>query len=130
MHEGVVISESDCGPSIEFTAAERRLLERKWSRSLIIKLLGASLGYMQMKRRVQQMWGRGGKVELSDIGHGYMIASFSNMEDYFLALEGGPWLIANHYLTVQIWKRNFIPARTPQHSCCLGAPPWASRRLL
>ncbi|XP_028785492.1 uncharacterized protein LOC114741406 [Neltuma alba] len=55
------------------------------------------------------MWGKVGAVDLSVIGNGYMIATFQEREDYFFALEGGPWMVQNHYLTVQMWKRNFNP---------------------
>ncbi|KAK7362968.1 hypothetical protein VNO77_05093 [Canavalia gladiata] len=68
---------------------------------------GGSIGYMQLRRRVQLMWGKAGTVELSDIGNDFFIASFQDIDNYFFALEGGPWLINNHYLTVQTWKRNF-----------------------
>ncbi|XP_028752699.1 nipped-B-like protein B [Neltuma alba] len=77
--------------------------------SLIIKLLGGTIGFMQMRRKAQLMWGKAGTVDLSDIGNGYMIATFTDWDDYFFALEGGPWLVASHYLTVQTWKRNFQP---------------------
>lgn len=107
MRKGVSVADSDDGPSIEFTEEEKCRLEKKWGKSLIIKLLGGSLGFMQLRRKIQTMWGIGGRVELSDIGNGYFIASFQDVDDYFFALEGGPWLIQNHYLTVQTWKRNF-----------------------
>lgn len=109
MRDGVTVTDSPMGPLIEFSKQERERLEKRWSRALIIKLLGASMGFMQMKKKVQQMWGKLGKVELSDIGNDYMIASFSDIDDYYFALEGGPWTIFNHYLTVQTWKRNFNP---------------------
>lgn len=54
---------------------------------------------MQLRRAVQKMY----------IGNGYMIASFKELDDYYFALEGRPWLVQNYYLTVQIWKRNFNP---------------------
>lgn len=101
MGEGITVVDSTFGPIIDFTAEEQRRLEGKWGKSLIIKLLGGSIGFMQMRRRVQLMWGKSGTVELNDIGNGYMVATFQTREDYFFALEGGPWLIANHYLTVQ-----------------------------
>lgn len=88
MLEGVTIRETNLGLEIEFSEKEKERLEKKWGQSLIIKLLGGSLGFMQMKRRVQTMWGVGGKVELSDIGNGYYIASFTDLDDYFFALEG------------------------------------------
>lgn len=107
--EGVTVTDTTAGPIIEFTENERRRLESKWSQSLIIKLLGTTIGFMQMKKRVQMMWGKTGTVDLNDIGNGYFIASFQQLDDYFFALDGGPWMVANHYLTVQTWKRNFTP---------------------
>lgn len=68
-----------------------------------------TLGFMQLRRRVQTMWGKLGRVNLNDIGNGYYIVTFQALEDYYFALGGGPWMIANHYLTVQTWKRNFTP---------------------
>lgn len=50
-----------------------------------------------------------GQVDISAIGNGYYIASFQDIDDYYFAIEGGPWLLQNHYLTVQTWKRNFDP---------------------
>ncbi|XP_028765360.1 uncharacterized protein LOC114723332 [Neltuma alba] len=67
------------------------------------------MGFMRMRRIVQAMWGKTGTVTLSDIGNGYMTATFTDIDDYYFALEGGPWLIQNHYLTVQTWKSNFNP---------------------
>lgn len=104
MTDGITITDSSTGPIFEFSEAEKERLERKWDRSLIIKLLGGTLGFMVMRRRVQAMWGKEGRVDLNDIGNGYFVASFQSLDDYFFALEEGPWMIANHYLTVQTWK--------------------------
>lgn len=90
MLKGVTVSETSGGLNIDFSETEKLRLESKWRRSLIIKLLGSSVGFMQMKRRVQLMWGKSGTVTLNDIGNGYFIASFQSLEDYFFALEGGP----------------------------------------
>ncbi|XP_028758644.1 uncharacterized protein LOC114717599 [Neltuma alba] len=105
--EGVTITNTERGPRLDFFEKERRRMEMRWQDSLIIKLLGGTLGFMQLRRKVKAMWGKSGNIDLSDIGNGYMIATFQSRDDYFFALEGGPWLIANHYLTVQTWKRNF-----------------------
>ncbi|KAK7351113.1 hypothetical protein VNO77_10303 [Canavalia gladiata] len=103
----VTVTDTEVWPRLEFSEKEKQRLEKKWGKSLIIKLLGGSIGYMQLRRRVQLMWGKAGTVELSDIGNDFFIASFQDIDDYFFALEGGPCLINNHYLTVQTWKRNF-----------------------
>lgn len=109
LKEGVKVRETEAGVVIEFSEDERRRLEEKWSNSLIIKLLGGSIGFMTMRRKVRQMWGKSGNVDLSDIGNGYLIATFKDLGDYYFALEGGPWMVQNHYPTVQTWKRNFNP---------------------
>ncbi|XP_028799751.1 uncharacterized protein LOC114755052 [Neltuma alba] len=109
LERGVKVTDTAMGPHIEFSEEERRRLEQKWQNTLIIKLLGGRLGFMQMKRKVQQMWGKAGNVELNVIGNGYMSATFQDWDDYHFALEGGPWIIQNHYLTIQTWKRNFNP---------------------
>ncbi|XP_028797046.1 uncharacterized protein LOC114752466 [Neltuma alba] len=105
--KGVKIVDTEKGPQIEFLEEEKRRLAKKWENTLIIKLLGGSTGFMQLQRKVQLMWGKAGKVELNVIGNGYMTATFQDLDDYYLALEGGSWLIQNHYLTVQTWKSNF-----------------------
>lgn len=109
MKHGVTISESERGVSITFSEEERRRLTKKWHTTLIIKLMGSSLGYMHLKRRLQALWKLQGRMDLSCIGNGYLLATFYSKEDYYFALEGGPWVIQNHYLTVQTWKSNFNP---------------------
>lgn len=109
MREGIVVTDTNAGPILEFTEEEKQRFERKWSRSLIVKFLGGNIGYMQLRRRVSVLLGKSGKIDLMDIGNGYHIVFFQSMEDYYFALEGGPWIIQSHYLTVQTWKRNFNP---------------------
>lgn len=106
---GVVVEETEQGIHITFSDDEKRRLNKKWQTTLIIKLLGGSLGYMHFRRRLQNLWGIQGKMDLSAIGNGYYLASFYSKDDYYFALEGGPWIIQNHYLTVQTWKSNFNP---------------------
>lgn len=39
--------------------------------------------------------------------HGYFLARLYKREDYFHVLEGGPWIVMGHYMTVAKWKPNF-----------------------
>ncbi|KAF7815130.1 uncharacterized protein G2W53_029099 [Senna tora] len=39
--------------------------------------------------------------------NGFFVVSFTNQEDYLVALQGGPWVITDHYLLVQRWRPNF-----------------------
>ncbi|XP_028797074.1 uncharacterized protein LOC114752509 [Neltuma alba] len=109
LRKGVRVTESIRGPILEFSEEERRRLAVSWQNTLIIKLPGETLGFMHLRRKVKLMWQKSRNVDISDIGNGFMLATFQAREDYYFALEGRPWLIANHYLTVQTWKSNFNP---------------------
>lgn len=100
MVRGVSITETEQGIHISFSEEEKARLNRKWKSTLIVKLVGGSIGYMQLKRRLMNLWKVQGRLELSCLGNGYLLASLSSMDDYYFALEGGPWIIQNHYLMV------------------------------
>lgn len=47
--------------------------------------------------------------ELIDLEQDYYLAHFFTRSDYYKELEGGPWIILGHYLTVMKWRPNFRP---------------------
>ena len=57
MARGITVKETEEGLHINFSEEERKRMGRKWQNSLIIKLLGGSVGYMYLKRRLQTLWG-------------------------------------------------------------------------
>ncbi|GAV77538.1 LOW QUALITY PROTEIN: DUF4283 domain-containing protein/zf-CCHC_4 domain-containing protein, partial [Cephalotus follicularis] len=81
-----------------------------WRKTLIIKLLGKSIGIKLMIDIVRRLWQPAGDFELLEQGHGYLLAKFDNANDCG-ALTGGPWLICGHCLLVhQPWKLYFKPS--------------------
>ncbi|XP_058733532.1 uncharacterized protein LOC131605159 [Vicia villosa] len=56
------------------------------------------------------MWAKHGSLSIVDLGNDYFTASFANNDDHYRALMEGPWLIYDHYLSVQEWKPNFCPS--------------------
>lgn len=50
-----------------------------------------------------------GQMIITDVGKNYYVIRLVNDEDYEVALYGGPWLIAKHYLTTQRWFPAFDP---------------------
>lgn len=56
------------------------------------------------------MWRPNGEIDFIDLGHDYFILKLTDGEDYKRALTGGPWMIANHYLTVRKWHPDFRPS--------------------
>ncbi|KAI9111593.1 hypothetical protein K1719_017283 [Acacia pycnantha] len=55
------------------------------------------------------MWRPKDPLKLIPLNNGYFIVSFSNKEDRAYAFQEGPWMIDDHYLTVQRWRPNFNP---------------------
>ncbi|XVE99570.1 hypothetical protein REPUB_Repub03eG0210600 [Reevesia pubescens] len=48
-----------------------------------------------------------GKFEVVDMDHGYYCIRFGLRSDYNFVLTNGPWLIADHYLTIRRWTPEF-----------------------
>ncbi|XP_061364985.1 uncharacterized protein LOC133308383 [Gastrolobium bilobum] len=51
----------------------RRHLHRVWEKALIVKLLGRSTGVSFMKKKIEELWGRKGKVNVTDIGNEFYV---------------------------------------------------------
>ncbi|RYQ97550.1 uncharacterized protein LOC107610441 [Arachis ipaensis] len=55
------------------------------------------------------MWAKSGGMDLIDLGNEYFIVRLFNEDDYWHVMEGGPWLIFDHYLTIRRWTLEFNP---------------------
>lgn len=64
-----------------------------------------------MYQRTAALWKLEKGHELINLEGGYYVVRFFTREDYFKALEGGPWIILGHYLTVVKWRPNFRSSR-------------------
>ncbi|KAI9116786.1 hypothetical protein K1719_012152 [Acacia pycnantha] len=94
---------------LNFTADEYAAWCMPWMNSLIIKVLGASFPTYVIRDRINRMWRPKDPLKLIPLSNGYFIVSFSNKEDRAYAFQEGPWMIEDHYLTVQRWRPNFNP---------------------
>lgn len=72
-----------------------------------MKLLGKSIGFHTMRDRLHRIWKLLAGFELMDIGHGYFMVKFDLEGDRTKVMEEGPWMIFDHYLTVQRWTPEF-----------------------
>ncbi|KAI9083255.1 hypothetical protein K1719_034787 [Acacia pycnantha] len=82
-----------------------------WMNSQIIKILGANFPTYVIRDRINRMWRPKYPLKLIPLSNGYFIVSFSNKEDRAYAFQEGPWMIEDHYLTVQRWRPNFNPQK-------------------
>lgn len=115
---GEVLEDDDGGdendpecPTIKVSPTEKRLLRRKWSQLLIIKLLGHIVGYQFLVRRIKTLWHIKSMMDVIDVGHDVYVVRFESIEEYNRALFDGPWIIADHYLAVSRWYQDLEPER-------------------
>ncbi|OMO84846.1 reverse transcriptase [Corchorus capsularis] len=92
-----------------FSVEEKRELRKPWKNALIVKLLGKILGFKALSSRVQQLWRIEGKYRIIDLGNDYFCFKFQKRGDYKHVLDGCPWVIGGHQLTVRQWTHNFKP---------------------
>ncbi|XP_019193094.1 PREDICTED: uncharacterized protein LOC109187360 [Ipomoea nil] len=94
-------------PVIRVTKEEKERLRCPWRRSLIVKVLGRSVGYSYLLQRLQRMWKTEAAFELIALNHDYFLVKFESLADYDAVKFGGPWMVLDHYLTTQQWRPNF-----------------------
>ncbi|GAU26384.1 hypothetical protein TSUD_221110 [Trifolium subterraneum] len=81
-----------------------------WKDALVVKLLGKKLGYNTMKAKLENVWKLTGSFELMDVGYSYYMVKFDGEEDKSRVINGGPWMIFDHYLAVSLWSPKFNAA--------------------
>lgn len=92
---------------IGMTKEEKIAARKPWRSSLIIKLVGRTIGYQYLLKRIQAMWKTQSEPTLIDLTNNFYIVKLEHREEYERALLDGPWMIADHYLHVQKWKPKF-----------------------
>ena len=80
-----------------------------WSKALIIKVFGRSIGFNYLHSKILSLWKPKGKIDCVDLESDYFLIKFSLKEDYDLVLSKGPWFIGEHFLLVRPWEANFDP---------------------
>jgi hypothetical protein len=92
--------EEDC-LVIKLSVEEKKRIRFLWRQTLIVKVMGRRVGYMYLIKRLKTLWKIQTNLELVDLGNEFFLARFANEADKEHALYNGPWMIANHYLTVK-----------------------------
>lgn len=83
-------------------------LRRPWKDAIIVKLLGKSVGFLAMRDRLKAAWKLTGGFDLMDIGHGFFMVKFDLAADRDTVINGGPWMLFDHYLAVRPWVPDFV----------------------
>ena len=81
--------------------------------ALVVKLLSKDIEFMAMRERLKRLWKPSGGFELMDLGHGFYLLKFDLEEDKSKVLDGGPWMLFDHYLSVRFWTPQFVASLAP-----------------
>ncbi|KAL4346268.1 hypothetical protein GQ457_17G013020 [Hibiscus cannabinus] len=105
--DDVRLGGSSTLPEIQFSNRVHDAIDAKLAHSVVIRLLGKSIGYRALLNRIQAMWNPNGALSLIDLDNEYFLVRFAMEEDFHKVVAGGPWVIYGSYLTVQPWSRHF-----------------------
>ena len=83
-------------------------IDRPWKEALIVKLLGKEVGFLTMRDRLHKLWKPSGGFDILDLGYGFFLVKFDVEGDRTKVIDGGPWMLFDHYLSIRPWSRDFI----------------------
>ncbi|CAN1126812.1 hypothetical protein LINPERHAP2_LOCUS3653 [Linum perenne] len=103
----IISSVSNGIRSLKLSKEFKEKLCTPWTNTVVIRLIGKSVGYSYLCNRLRAMWKPLGHMNVIDVDLDCFLVRFGNERDYFKALTGGPWMILDHYLIVQQWDPSF-----------------------
>lgn len=95
--------------AVKLSGERKNKIRASWSRALIVKVFGKSVGFHFLRSRLTSMWKPLGKMDCIDLGYGFFFIEFSLKKDHARVLKGGPWFVGGHYLSIRGWEPNFRP---------------------
>ncbi|KAL4302118.1 hypothetical protein GQ457_10G024680 [Hibiscus cannabinus] len=111
-----VIDRSGPFPSVKFSDRVHDQIDRNMCNTVIVRLLGRSIGYKTLLHRIYTLWKPSGDLQLIDLDNNFFMVRFVENDDYIKVLTEGPWTIFGSYLTVQPWTKDFTTAQKfPTH---------------
>ena len=91
--EDVIIETDGCIPSIVFSQKMQEQLVRPWKNTMIVKLLGRSIGYRSLCTKLESLWRVERGFTVIDLENDYYLVRFGAEEDVEFAFTQGPWTI-------------------------------------
>ncbi|CAN1139907.1 hypothetical protein LINPERHAP1_LOCUS15156 [Linum perenne] len=91
MHEDGVVNPR-C-PRVQFSEEEIAQFYKPWSKALVVRVLDKSFPYQTLKRRLEFLWAKKGRIQVADLSNDFFLVRFSDADDYHRAAFEGPWKI-------------------------------------
>ncbi|CAN1145778.1 hypothetical protein LINPERHAP2_LOCUS14877 [Linum perenne] len=86
----IILSASNGIKSLNLSSDFKAKLCKPWSNSVIVRLLGKSVGYSYLCHRLKAIWKPVGNLHIVDLDKDCFMIKFAYEQDYFRALTGGP----------------------------------------
>ncbi|KAK3417609.1 hypothetical protein EUGRSUZ_H03558 [Eucalyptus grandis] len=96
-------------PILKSSKEEKERLRQPWRQPLIINLLGQTVGYDLLCKKLLQIWSPKGELVRINLSNKFFIATFFLPEDYYFVVGERPWMIFDHYLAIRRWHPGFEP---------------------
>ncbi|KAL6527507.1 hypothetical protein OROGR_016597 [Orobanche gracilis] len=94
-------------PSITFDEGVINEYSTEWRDALIISLIGKRLGYRIMREKLKFVWKLSGDFDMMDLDNGFFMVKFDREADREKVIEGGPWMVFDHYVAISNWSLDF-----------------------
>nr|POF01449.1 uncharacterized protein CFP56_35727 [Quercus suber] len=96
--------------AVKFSKEFKQHIRTPWSKAIIVKVFGRTVGFSFLHSRLLSMWKPTGRLDCVGLGLGFFLVRLSLKEDYENILRKGPWFIGEHFLSIRPWEANFRPA--------------------
>ena len=95
--------------AVKFSGDFKKRIRMPWSKALIVKVYGRSVGLNFLQNRLLSLWKPAGRLDCVDLEHGFYLTRFSLTDDYEAVLRKGPWFIGQNFLSIRPWEPDFRP---------------------
>ena len=89
LNQDALIGNEDDMPTILFSDRIKGILARTMDNTVIVKLLGRSIGYKALRSCIVSMWKPEGEIQIIDLDNGYYLVCFDH-NDHIIPLTKGP----------------------------------------
>ncbi|KAL4285553.1 hypothetical protein GQ457_16G005890 [Hibiscus cannabinus] len=87
--DDVKFSTLEGTPVISFSDRVHDKVDEKLAKSVVVRLLGRSIGYIALLNRIRSLWNPSGEMALVDLDNGYYLVRFARENDVTRVLIGG-----------------------------------------
>ena len=96
--------------AMKLSKETKRRIRGPWSKAIIIKLVGRSIGLNYLQSKLSTLWQPICRMDCVDLTFGFFLVRFYSKEDLENVLKKGPWFIGDHFLSLRPWEPFFKPS--------------------